>query len=105
MPPKFDPNDPATAELITSFQSIGLSSSKATEAARSSKNAALLKDLIARHHLADKGLNEKQATLVASLATQGDKLGEGEKEYAIGAIVDHRLKTSEQLSGSFWKMT
>ncbi|KDN48115.1 hypothetical protein RSAG8_03131, partial [Rhizoctonia solani AG-8 WAC10335] len=100
MPPKFDPNDPAVAELISQFQSIGLSSSKATEAARGAKTAASLKELILAHGLESKGLDEKQGTLVASLAVQGAKLGETEKTYIVNAIVDHRLKSGEQLAAA-----
>ncbi|KAG8714598.1 hypothetical protein FRC11_007850 [Ceratobasidium sp. 423] len=51
-------------------ESIGLSSGKATEAARGTKTAASLKELIQTHGLESKGLDEKQGTLVASLATQ-----------------------------------
>ncbi|CAE6391096.1 unnamed protein product [Rhizoctonia solani] len=100
MPPKFDPNDPAVAELISLFQSIGLSSSKATEVARGPKTAASLKELIQAHGLESKGLDEKQGALVSSLSTQGAKLGPTEKAYIIDAIVDRRLKSGEQLSAA-----
>lgn len=100
MPPKFDPNDPAVAELISQFQSIGLSSSKAIEAARGAKTAASLKELIQAHDLGSKGLGEKQGTLVSLLATQGGKLGPAEKTYIINAILDRRLKSGEQLAGT-----
>ncbi|KAG8725870.1 hypothetical protein FRC12_023946 [Ceratobasidium sp. 428] len=98
MPPKFDPNDPAVAELISLFQSIGLSSTRATEAARS-KSAPALKDTIQTHSLDTKNLDEKQALSIQSVVTQGAKLGPAEKSYAIGAIVDRKIKSPEQLSG------
>jgi glutaminyl-tRNA synthetase len=98
MPPKFDPNDPAVAELISLFQSIGLSPPKATEAARA-KSAPALKDIIRTHDLSTKSLDEKQALFISSVATQGAKLGPAEKRYLIDAIVDRRLKSGEQLSG------
>ncbi|CAE6470580.1 unnamed protein product [Rhizoctonia solani] len=100
MPPKLDPNDPAVAELISQFQSIGLSANKATEAARGAKTATSLKELIQVHGLESKGLDEKQGTLVASLATQGAKLGATEKTYIVNAIVDRRLKSGEQLAAA-----
>lgn len=99
MPPKFDPNDPAVAELISLFQSIGLPSSKATEAARGPKTASSLKEIIQTHDLGSKGLDEKQGQLVSSVAAQGAKLGPEEKTYVVNAIVDRRVKSGEQLSG------
>jgi glutaminyl-tRNA synthetase len=98
MPPKFDPNDPAVAELISLFQSIGLSPPKATEAARA-KSAPAFKDLIHAHDLSAKNLDEKQALFISSITTQGAKLGPAEKGYVIDAIVDRRLKSGEQISG------
>ncbi|KAG9100529.1 hypothetical protein FRC07_010401, partial [Ceratobasidium sp. 392] len=97
MPPKFDPNDPAVAELISLFQSIGLSPPKATEAARS-KSAPSLKDLIQTHNLDTKSLDEKQALSIQSVA--GTKLGPAEKAYAVDAIIDRRIKSPEQLSAA-----
>ncbi|KAG8704127.1 hypothetical protein FRC09_003748, partial [Ceratobasidium sp. 395] len=99
MPPKFDPNDPAVAELISLFQSIGLSSTRATEAARS-KSAPALKETIQTHSLDTKNLDEKQALSIQSVVTQGAKLGPAEKSYAIGAIVDRKIKSPEQLSAA-----
>ncbi|QRV72629.1 glutamyl-tRNA synthetase [Ceratobasidium sp. AG-Ba] len=104
MPPKFDPNDPAVAELISLFQSIGLSPPKATEAARS-KSAPVLKDLAQTHDLSKKKLDEKQALSIQSVATQGAKLGPAEKGYLVDAIVDRRIKSPEQLSAALKYMS
>ncbi|KDQ20591.1 hypothetical protein BOTBODRAFT_40718 [Botryobasidium botryosum FD-172 SS1] len=105
MAPKFDPKDPAVAALIESFQSIGLSSAKATEAARNAKNAAALKSLIDEHSLADKGLDEKQGVLLSYFAVQGSKLGDLERRYVVDAIVDGRLKSNEQVSAAIKYLT
>ncbi|CCM05577.1 uncharacterized protein FIBRA_07804 [Fibroporia radiculosa] len=87
-----------TADLVTLFKSIGLTPSKAAEAAKSPKSAATLKDIIERNGLIEKHLEEKQAVLLASLAIQGGKLGEAEREYAVHAILDGRLKSTDQVS-------
>lgn len=97
MPPKGD--NPETAELIELFKSIGLTQSKAAEAAKSSKSAAVLKEIIETNKLSEKQIEEKQAVLLASLAVQGSKLGEREREYAVEAILNGRLKTTDQVSG------
>lgn len=97
MPPKAD--NPQTAELIELFKSIGLTQAKAAEAAKSPKSAAVLKEIIETNKLSEKQIEEKQAVLLASLAVQGSKLGEREREYAVEAILDGRLKTTDQVSG------
>jgi glutaminyl-tRNA synthetase len=96
MPPK---SSPETEELISLFKSVGLSQAKAAEAAKSPKSAAVLKDLIARHDLATKGLEEKQASLMAALAVGSPKLDDAQRDYIVGAVLDSRLKTVDQVNG------
>ncbi|KAG8932593.1 hypothetical protein FRC01_013088 [Tulasnella sp. 417] len=100
MPPKFDPNDPAVAELIASFEAIGLSKPKATDAARNAKNAATLKEIAEQTNLKDKGLNEKQASLVATLAIQAGNLGSTERAYIVTGIAECKLKSVDQISAA-----
>jgi glutaminyl-tRNA synthetase len=104
MPPKskFDPSDPAVAALITQFQSIGLTEAKATDVARNSKNAATLSELIEKNQLATKAIDSKRGALLTTLAVSvsGGQLGQSERDYATGAIVDGRLKTTEQVAGA-----
>ncbi|KAL5527371.1 hypothetical protein ACEPAG_6162 [Sanghuangporus baumii] len=100
MAPKFDPNDPEIAKLIDLFQSIGFSKPKATETAKSAKNAATLKDIIENNKLANKVSDEKKATLLSTLAVQASKLGDSEKSYLVNTILDSRLKSSEQVSAA-----
>ena len=99
MAPKFNPADPAVAELISTFQSIGLTPSKATDAARNPKNAALLKETIEQNSLSDRNLDEKQGALVAVLAIHGSKLAAPERTYIVEAILDERLKNVDQVTG------
>ena len=97
MAPKADA--PETAELIELFKKIGLTQAKAAEAAKSAKSASTLKSIIETHDLVSKSLDEKQAVLLAALAVQGSKLGEGERSYAVAAVLDGRLKTTDQVAG------
>lgn len=89
-----------TVELIELFKGIGLTQSKAAEAAKSPKNAATLKDIIEKKDLAAKSLDEKTAVLLASVAVASSKLAEGEREYAVDAILDGRLKSTDQVAGA-----
>ena len=97
MAPKADA--PETAELVELFKKIGLTQAKAAEAAKSAKSASTLKTIIETHDLVSKSLDEKQAVLLAALAVQGSKLGDGERSYAVAAILDGRLKTTDQVGG------
>ena len=99
MPPKFDPNDPAIAELISLFKSSGISEVKTLEAVRNPKTSASLKQLVLDNQFNDKPLDDKSAGLLASLANQGSKLGDDERNYIARAIAQGRLKTTDQLSG------
>ncbi|KAI0772040.1 glutaminyl-tRNA synthetase [Trametes elegans] len=96
MAPKADA--PETAELIELFKKIGLTQSKAAEAAKSPKSAGTLRNIIESHDLVNKTLDDKQAVLLAALAVQGSKLGDAERSYAVNAILDGRLKTTDQVS-------
>lgn len=100
MPPKAAPSA-ETAELIELFKSIGLTQAKAAEAAKSPKSAAALKDIIEKKQLAGQSLDEKTSVLLASVAVASSKLGEGEREYAVDAVLDGRLKSTDQVSGTY----
>ncbi|TDL29536.1 glutaminyl-tRNA synthetase [Rickenella mellea] len=100
MPPKFDENDPETLKLIFAFKSINLSHAKAVEAAKSPKNAASLKDLIEKNELSGKHIDEKQASLISNLAIQGSKLTDDHRKYCLDAILDGRLKSTDQVSAA-----
>ena len=100
MAPKADA--PETAELIELFKKIGLTQSKAAEAAKSAKSASVLKEIIEKKDLAGKSLDEKAGVLLAALAVQGSKLDEFERQYAVDAILDGRLKSTDQVSGEYY---
>ncbi|KAF8341519.1 glutamine-tRNA ligase [Cantharellus anzutake] len=98
MPPKFSPDDPAIAALISSFKAIGLTDSKAIEAARSPKNAAALKSLVDRADLTnEENLDEKKATLIASLSNAATKLDDPARLYVVRAVIDGKIKSGEQV--------
>ena len=90
---------PETAAYVDLFKSIGLTQAKAAEAAKSAKSAALLQGLIERHSLTGR-VDEKQAGLIAALAVQGTKIGEDERGYVVDAIIDGRLKSTDQVNGA-----
>jgi glutaminyl-tRNA synthetase len=92
---------PETAAYIELFKSIGLTQAKAAEAAKSAKSAALLQRLIERHELTGGRIDEKQAGLVAALAVQSAKIGEDERGYIVNAIIDGRLKGTDQVNGAY----
>ncbi|KAI0082442.1 glutamine-tRNA ligase [Panus rudis PR-1116 ss-1] len=99
MAPKAAPSA-EIAEIIELFKSIGLTQSKAAEAAKSPKSATTLKDIIDRYGLVGRNLEEKQAVLLAALAVQSSKLAEAERGYAVSAILDGRLKSTDQVSAA-----
>ncbi|KAH9927190.1 glutaminyl-tRNA synthetase [Epithele typhae] len=96
MAPKADAAE--TAELVELFKKIGLTQSKAAEAAKNPKAATTLRAIVDGHKLADQPPDEKRAVLLAALAVQGAKLCDAEREYAIGAVLDGRLKSTDQVS-------
>ena len=99
MPPKFDPNDPEIIKLVDLFQSIGFTKAKATETAKSPKNATALKDIIEKNKLSEQNVDDKKASLLSTLAIQGTKLEDAQKSYIVNAILADELKSSEQVTG------
>ncbi|KAH8113221.1 glutaminyl-tRNA synthetase [Phellopilus nigrolimitatus] len=100
MPLKFDLNDPEVSKLIDLFQTIGFTKAKATETAKSTKNASALKEIIEKNNLSERSVDDKKASLISGLAVQGSNLGKAEKSYIVDAILDERLKSAEQVSAA-----
>lgn len=99
---KSTPVDPSSDPLIILFKSIGLTQSKAIEANKNPKSAALLKDLIETHNLTAVGLDEKQAVLVTAFAGNLSKtaaVGDAEKSFVLSKILEGKLKSVDQVSG------
>lgn len=96
-------NDP----LVLLFQSIGVSQAKAYEVLKSPKNAAALKDIIEKHPVVSKGgLDEKQVTLIVALAgalVKSNGVGQGEREYLVNKIVEGKLKSVDQVGGTYFE--
>jgi glutaminyl-tRNA synthetase len=90
--------------FITIFKSIGLSQSKAAEAAKNPKSAAVLKNLIDKHELAKStDGQEKQAGLIAALAVHIAKsvdLDQDEQDYMVHSILKGNLKSVDQVTGA-----
>ncbi|KAF8528937.1 glutaminyl-tRNA synthetase [Hysterangium stoloniferum] len=97
---KFDPSDPVISAIISLFQSINLSQTKAVETARNSKNTSSLKELIDRNDLIAKELEEKQANSILQLAVQGTRIDLEQQDIIVTNIVNGKLKTSDQVTAA-----
>ncbi|KAI6105868.1 glutaminyl-tRNA synthetase [Pisolithus sp. B1] len=85
---------PSSEDLVSLFKSAGLPQSKAAEATKNAKGAAIL-------HLVSAGLSEKQAVLVSSLSLQLGKaqnIGGEERAYIVNAILEEKLKSVDQVN-------
>ncbi|KAK8864247.1 glutamine-tRNA ligase [Kwoniella newhampshirensis] len=100
MPPKFDPNSPESASLISLFTSLGLTSNSATELVRQPKSGVAFKALVDEYDLNGKHFDEKQAGALVKLSALGRKLGPAEKGYIVGRVVDGGLKTPDQVAAA-----
>jgi glutaminyl-tRNA synthetase len=90
--------------FISLFQSIGLSKSKAAEAAKNSKSATILRNLILSHDLASESdlLGEKRAVLIAALAVQlakASNVDDAKQGHIVKAIRQEKLKSVDQVNG------
>ncbi|KAF9226642.1 glutaminyl-tRNA synthetase [Gyrodon lividus] len=90
-------------DFISLFQSIGLSRSKAAEAAKNAKSATVLSNLIRSHDLASESepLGEKRAVLIAALAVQLTKtqnVDDAKQAYIVKAIYQEKLKSVDQVN-------
>lgn len=105
MPPKFNPDDPATASLITLFTSLGVAPASATELVKQPKQGQAFKGLIDEFKLEEteyKGkLDEKQGAALVKLATTGGKLGQAEKGFVVQKVLKGDLKSGDQVTGEY----
>ncbi|KIL00071.1 hypothetical protein PAXRUDRAFT_130777 [Paxillus rubicundulus Ve08.2h10] len=90
-------------DFISLFQSIGLPRSKAAEAAKNTKSATVLSNLIRSHNLVSEShpLGEKRAVLLAVLAVQLTKTqndDHGKQAYIVNAIRQEKLKSVDQVN-------
>ncbi|KAF9247380.1 glutaminyl-tRNA synthetase [Melanogaster broomeanus] len=89
--------------FIPLFRSIGLSQSKAAEAAKNAKSAAVLSNLIRSHDLASESdpLGEKRAVLIAAFAVQLTKtqnVEDPKQAYIVKAVREEKLKSVDQVN-------
>lgn len=93
---------PENEPLVRLFQSIGLTQSKALEAAKSAKPAAILKEIIDENEIAAKGSDEKRAGLLVALSNALSKspgISRAGKDYVLDRILDGDLKSVDQVNG------
>lgn len=87
-------------DLAAYFASCGLASNRALDSAKS-KQASTINALFRSNSLETKGLSDKQALLASQVARDGGKLGETERAVVVDAVVDGKLKSSDQVLGQF----
>ncbi|KIY49366.1 glutamine-tRNA ligase [Fistulina hepatica ATCC 64428] len=93
-------------EYVPLFQSIGLNSAKAVEAAKSAKSASALKDIIERHDLGNRKppLDDRQTSLVVALAGKVAKSSAlttpGSCDYVLSRILDASLTSMDQVTAA-----
>ncbi|KAF5333420.1 hypothetical protein D9611_002642 [Ephemerocybe angulata] len=91
------------AEFLPLFKTIGLTDSKAAEAAKSPKSAAILKELIEAHTTIAQGVEEKRANLIVALSgalAKAGAVGTEERAYVVGRILDGSLKSVDQVAAA-----
>lgn len=102
MPPKPTLTTEEIDALTAKFETIGLNKAKAKDAAKSSKIAEPLKHLVETFGLAERSVNDKQASLLVYLAPPSSKLpGDQERGYVVDRIIDGKLKSTDQVNGEF----
>lgn len=99
MPPKFNPEAPENASLISLFSSLGLSKNAAENLVRAPKQSAPFKALIDDYDLAGKTFDDKQAAALVKLSAIGGKLQSPERGFVVSKIVDGSLKSPDQVTG------
>ncbi|KAF6762083.1 glutamine-tRNA ligase [Ephemerocybe angulata] len=90
-------------EFLPLFKTIGLSDSKAAEAAKSPKSAAILKELIEANTAIAQGVEEKKANLIVALSgalAKAGAVGTEERAYVVGRILDESLKSVDQVAAA-----
>lgn len=102
-PAKFDKSDPEVASLISLFQSTGFTEARAIEACKNAKNASALRDLIQQNNLPERKVDDKKASLLSHLAIKAATLDNPGKSYIVEAILDARLKSADQVSGTLFR--
>lgn len=93
---------PENEPLVNLFQSIGLTQSKALEAAKSAKPAAILKEIIDEKDIVAKGSDEKRAGLLVALSNALSKspgISKPGKDYVLDKILNGDLKSVDQVNG------
>ncbi|EKM80055.1 hypothetical protein AGABI1DRAFT_106338 [Agaricus bisporus var. burnettii JB137-S8] len=94
---------PENEPLVNLFQSIGLTQSKALEAAKSAKPAAILKEIIDENDIVAKGSDEKRAGLLVALSNALSKspgISKPGKDYVLDKILNGDLKSVDQVNAA-----
>lgn len=83
--------------LAAYFRACGISETKSLEAAKG-KSSAVAYAFLSANEVDKLALSDKQGPFAFTIATAKD-LDEAEKKYALDAVVDGRLKATDQVAG------
>ena len=90
------------SDLVTLFTRAGLTKAKAAELVKSTKSAAILKEIIETNRDVASGVEEKTAMLLSVLSVALSKAGSinnMKRDYAVKAILESKLVSVDQISG------
>ena len=105
-PPKFDKSSPEVTRRIALFQqAVGFTEAKAIEACKNVKNAAAFEDLIQQSNLPERNVDDKKGSLLNHLASQGANLDNAGRSYIVESVLDGRLKSTDQVTGTSPSLT
>lgn len=92
----------SSSDLVALFTRAGLAKAKADELIKSTKSAAILKEIIETNRDVASGVEEKTAMLLSALSVTLSKAGgidAMKRDYAVKAILESKLVSVDQISG------
>lgn len=92
----------ADNELVSLFQSIGLTEQRAKETAKNKKLAPTLQATIAEADISETGCDKATGALLYTLASTITKNANKHLGYITRAIIDKKLKTADQVAGKIF---
>jgi glutaminyl-tRNA synthetase len=92
----------ADNELVSLFQSIGLTEQRAKDTVKNKKLAPTLQTTIAEAGISETGCDKATGALLYTLASTVTKNATTHLGYIARAIIDKKLKTAEQVAGKIF---
>lgn len=98
MAPKLDTSDPQVARLLELFATISLTGQRAADTIKNPKYARALEHTITALHLDTASLDAKTGSAVVVAASSGAELPDAKLDYIVKRIVNHDLKSTDQIN-------